>query len=77
MSTELRRALREAVRDIWSRTEAETIRSALSAQAYAGFAKCLEDLMNAGRASKRAYEECAKKHNISSAYRTAWGKPVG
>ncbi|MEM2363759.1 MAG: hypothetical protein QXQ20_08720 [Candidatus Nezhaarchaeales archaeon] len=77
MSAEMRKQLRQAVREVWNTDAAESLRNTLGAQAVSsGFAKCLEDLMARGAGGKASFEACAKRHNLKTAYKGAWGKPT-
>lgn len=77
MSQELRFKLSDVMKDFWKDPATQPLRTQLSSQAVSsGYAKCLKELMKAGRAGKSAFEKCAEEKRITSAYRSAWGKPV-
>lgn len=74
---EIRDALRNAVRGIWSSPDADSVVDALSSAAESsGFAACLENLMESGNAGPQSYRRCAVNTGIDNAYRSVWGKPA-
>ena len=69
-----RGAIGQALRQAWTQADRDAYRTAVGGKALEGgqFAKCLQDLMKAGKAGKDAYRQCAEQAGIAKKLHDVW-----